>query len=112
MLCKKLLLPNVVTNRYTHRLMSLCRGENVVSLVALYEGMIILYCTLITRLYLTRMCIAEEQHFYFVMEVLRGGELYIQMAQHHNYTEQECIRVFTQLLRGVNAMHRAGIVHR
>ncbi len=71
--------------------MTVAGGAHIVSLIARYE---------------------DAHYFYFVMEVLRGGELFVLMADHHNYTESECRRVFQQLAMALDELQRANVVHR
>jgi len=56
----------------------------------------------------------EEGDFYFVLELLTGGELYQGIAAKAEgyYSEREAAALLKQILEGVKYMHDNGIAHR
>ncbi|KAF0989069.1 hypothetical protein HZS_5557 [Henneguya salminicola] len=54
----------------------------------------------------------EPEEFYVFMEYVPNGELYNMIEPGSPMNEIDCIRIFGQLLDGVEYMHNKGIVHR
>ncbi|XP_046726120.1 calcium/calmodulin-dependent protein kinase IGb isoform X2 [Silurus meridionalis] len=67
------------------------KHENVVALEDLYEG---------------------RTHYYLVMELVSGGELFDRILDRGVYSEKDASLVIRQVLDGVNYLHKNGIVHR
>ena len=54
----------------------------------------------------------EQNHFYLVMEVMDGGELFDRIVQKSYYNEKEARDVVKILLEAINYLHVRNIVHR
>ncbi|GAA6107024.1 calcium/calmodulin-dependent protein kinase IGb isoform X1 [Tachysurus ichikawai] len=67
------------------------KHENVVGLEDLYES---------------------RTHYYLVMQLVSGGELFDRILDRGVYSEKDASLVIRQVLDGVNYLHKNGIVHR
>ncbi|KAB5546498.1 hypothetical protein PHYPO_G00072780 [Pangasianodon hypophthalmus] len=67
------------------------KHENVVGLEDLYES---------------------RTHYYLVMQLVSGGELFDRILDRGVYSEKDASLVIKQVLEGVNYLHKNGIVHR
>ncbi|XP_053499826.1 calcium/calmodulin-dependent protein kinase IGb [Ictalurus furcatus] len=67
------------------------KHENVVGLEDLYES---------------------RTHYYLVMQLVSGGELFDRILDRGVYSEKDASLVIRQVLEGVNYLHKNGIVHR
>lgn len=56
--------------------------------------------------------IHTDDHTYFVMEFVDGGELFEYLITHGKMKEREARRFFTQIIAGVEYCHRRQIIHR
>ena len=54
----------------------------------------------------------DESHTFFVLELLRGGELLSRIRKRTRFTEAEARDVFRRLVSAVGYLHSKGIVHR
>ena len=54
----------------------------------------------------------DDNHYYIISELLKGGELYDRIVQLKCFTEKECANIVWQVLRGLNYMHKNNIAHR
>jgi len=52
--------------------------------------------------------------FYFVLELLDGGELLTQIEESHSntYSEQIARRLFAQIVKGLGHLHSLKVIHR
>eukprot|EP01097_Dermamoeba_algensis_P008874 TRINITY_DN6093_c0_g1_i1.p1 TRINITY_DN6093_c0_g1~~TRINITY_DN6093_c0_g1_i1.p1 ORF type:complete len:702 (+),score=199.13 TRINITY_DN6093_c0_g1_i1:52-2157(+) len=53
-----------------------------------------------------------KDHIYFVLEYVEGGSLYNVMKRFGNFSEPLLARYLTQVLRGLEYLHRQGVIHR
>ncbi|XP_043933069.1 calcium/calmodulin-dependent protein kinase type 1G [Protopterus annectens] len=67
------------------------KHENIVALEDIYES---------------------PTHFYLLMEVVSGGELFDRILERGVYTEKDASIVINQVLKAVKYLHENGIVHR
>ncbi|XP_076840311.1 calcium/calmodulin-dependent protein kinase IGb isoform X2 [Brachyhypopomus gauderio] len=51
-------------------------------------------------------------HYYLVMQLVSGGELFDRILDRGTYSEKDASLVIRQVLEGVSYLHRNGIVHR
>ena len=56
--------------------------------------------------------IDSKLYFYLVHEYVSGGNLKKVMHSCGGFTDDQVFKIVKQLLRGVNALHKAGICHR
>lgn len=54
----------------------------------------------------------SHTHYYLLMELVTGGELFDRILEHGRFTEQEASRVIRQVLEAVRHLHQNGVVHR
>uniref|UniRef100_H3CK38 Calcium/calmodulin-dependent protein kinase IGa n=1 Tax=Tetraodon nigroviridis TaxID=99883 RepID=H3CK38_TETNG len=54
----------------------------------------------------------EKTHYYLVMQLLSGGELFDRILDRGVYTEQDASKVIKQVLEAVSYLHKNSIVHR
>jgi serine/threonine protein kinase len=54
----------------------------------------------------------EPTHYYLVMEVMAGGELFDRIVQKSFYNEKEARDLVRILLESINYLHERNIVHR
>ncbi|XP_028654960.1 calcium/calmodulin-dependent protein kinase type 1D-like [Erpetoichthys calabaricus] len=54
----------------------------------------------------------SQSHFYLVMQLVSGGELFDRILDRGTYTEKDASVVIRQVLEAVNYLHQNGIVHR
>ncbi|GMI44563.1 hypothetical protein TrCOL_g2357 [Triparma columacea] len=54
----------------------------------------------------------EPEHYYLVMEIMDGGELFDRIVQKSFYNEKEARNLVKILLEAINYMHERNIVHR
>uniref|UniRef100_A0A3P9LXB4 Calcium/calmodulin-dependent protein kinase IGb n=2 Tax=Oryzias latipes TaxID=8090 RepID=A0A3P9LXB4_ORYLA len=67
------------------------KHENVVGLEDIYES---------------------RTHYYLIMQLVSGGELFDRILDRGMYTEKDASRVIQQVLQAVSYLHQNGIVHR
>jgi len=53
-----------------------------------------------------------DDHVCIVMECVTGGDLFDYLVKHVRLEESEALRLFRQLMEGVNHCHTSGVVHR
>jgi len=53
-----------------------------------------------------------DTHFYIIMEVISGGELFDKIVELTHYSEKEAARLTAQILRGIAHLHEKRIIHR
>ena len=56
--------------------------------------------------------IDNPKGFYIVMEYVSGGELFNYIVDHEKLAEEEASFFFTQLIYGINEIHKKKICHR
>ncbi|XP_059189197.1 calcium/calmodulin-dependent protein kinase IGb [Centropristis striata] len=54
----------------------------------------------------------SRSHYYLVMELVAGGELFDRILDRGVYSEKDASRVIQQVLQAVSYLHESGIVHR
>uniref|UniRef100_A0A8C9SZA3 Calcium/calmodulin-dependent protein kinase IGb n=1 Tax=Scleropages formosus TaxID=113540 RepID=A0A8C9SZA3_SCLFO len=54
----------------------------------------------------------SRTHYYLVMQLVSGGELFDRILDRGVYTEKDASLVIRQVLHGVSYLHKNGIVHR
>jgi len=54
----------------------------------------------------------SPKHVYLVMELVTGGELFQRIIQKKVFTEEDAVRIITDLCEGLKYLHNLGIVHR
>ncbi|XP_029910829.1 calcium/calmodulin-dependent protein kinase IGb isoform X1 [Myripristis murdjan] len=54
----------------------------------------------------------SRTHYYLVMQLVSGGELFDRILDRGMYSEKDASRVIQQVLQGVHYLHQNGIVHR
>ncbi|XP_034029271.1 calcium/calmodulin-dependent protein kinase IGb [Thalassophryne amazonica] len=54
----------------------------------------------------------SRTHYYLIMELVSGGELFDRILDRGMYSEQDASRVIQQVLHAVAYLHQNGIVHR
>uniref|UniRef100_A0A3Q3L244 Calcium/calmodulin-dependent protein kinase IGb n=1 Tax=Mastacembelus armatus TaxID=205130 RepID=A0A3Q3L244_9TELE len=54
----------------------------------------------------------SQTHYYLVMQLVSGGELFDRILDRGVYSEKDASRVIQQVLQAVNYLHQNGIVHR
>ncbi|KAL4645873.1 calcium/calmodulin-dependent protein kinase type 1D-like [Arapaima gigas] len=54
----------------------------------------------------------SRTHYYLVMQLVSGGELFDRILDRGVYTEKDASLVIRQVLQGVSYLHKNGIVHR
>eukprot|EP01130_Rhizamoeba_saxonica_P013767 TRINITY_DN5917_c0_g1_i2.p1 TRINITY_DN5917_c0_g1~~TRINITY_DN5917_c0_g1_i2.p1 ORF type:complete len:455 (-),score=116.50 TRINITY_DN5917_c0_g1_i2:133-1497(-) len=54
----------------------------------------------------------DKQHFYVIMELVTGGELFDELIERGYYTEMDAVPIIKQILEAVEYMHSIGVVHR
>jgi len=52
------------------------------------------------------------EKLYIVLELVPGGELFDQLVKNGSYSESDARSLITQVLEGVDYMHKNGVVHR
>jgi len=53
----------------------------------------------------------SDEKIFLVMEYVPGGELYDHIVQ-KKFSEEEALKIFAQLMKGVNYLHQRNVVHR
>ena len=53
-----------------------------------------------------------EKHFYVVLELLRGGELFKYICDDENFSEQTILELMRNLLQALEYLHAKKIMHR
>lgn len=64
------------------------------------------YCVHLEAIYET------TNHLYLVLEYCAGGELFDMICQQNHFTEQQAVKVVTQVTEALDYLHSFGIVHR
>jgi calcium/calmodulin-dependent protein kinase I len=72
-------------------IMRLLNHPNIIRLYEVYEG---------------------EHHIYFVMEYLKGGELFERVTKKGHYLEKDAALLFSKFLSGLAFMHENKVMHR
>ena len=54
----------------------------------------------------------DDEFFYLIMDLLRGGELFDEIVKRQKYTENDAAEVMLQLLSAINYIHKKGFIHR
>jgi serine/threonine protein kinase len=53
-----------------------------------------------------------ENHYYLVLEMVRGGDLMTHICNNKRLSEQEAQKYIRQIISAVEYLHSMGIVHR
>lgn len=56
--------------------------------------------------------IETPKHLFLVMEYVNGGELFDYIVQNTRIKDVEASRIYSQILAGIEYLHRLRIVHR
>jgi calcium/calmodulin-dependent protein kinase I len=72
-------------------ILSSCEHPNVVRLNEVYE---------------------TDEHYYIIMELIKGGELFDKIVELQSYSERDASRLIHQIISAVAHLHELGIVHR
>lgn len=56
--------------------------------------------------------IEDDENFYIVSEVVKGGELFNRLARLNSFTESQAADIVSQVMLGLNYMHLQSITHR
>lgn len=51
-------------------------------------------------------------HFYLIMDLLKGGELFDEIVKRTKYSEKDAALVLFQVFSAINYLHKKGFVHR
>jgi len=54
----------------------------------------------------------DEDHFFLVLELVEGLELFDKIVDRGNYSERDAANIVKQILEAVRYLHKEGIVHR
>jgi len=54
----------------------------------------------------------EEDYFYIILEIVRGGELFDKIVERGFFSEKDAADVVQQILQAVEYMHSNGVTHR
>ncbi|XP_061591160.1 calcium/calmodulin-dependent protein kinase IGb [Cololabis saira] len=54
----------------------------------------------------------SQTHYYLIMQLVSGGELFDRILDRGMYSEKDASRVIQQVLQAVNYLHQNGVVHR
>ena len=86
---------------FERNLKKVCRNEldilkllnhpNIIKLHSVYEG---------------------QNHVYFVLDLLSGGELFERIMEKGHYSERDTAALFVQIIRALSYLHSIGIMHR
>lgn len=50
--------------------------------------------------------IEDEENYYVVSEVVKGGELFKRLVKVNNFTESQAADIIYQVMRGLNYLHK------
>jgi calcium-dependent protein kinase len=56
--------------------------------------------------------VEDNENYYIVSELLKGGELFKRLTTVSQFTEQQAADIIYQVMRGLNYMHKQSITHR
>ena len=59
-----------------------------------------------------RQVMETENHYYLVLEMVRGGDLMTHICNNKRLSEQEAQKYTRQIISAVEYLHSMGIVHR
>lgn len=54
----------------------------------------------------------DSAHFYLIMEMIRGGELFDMVSKIKKYSEKDASKAFGQMVKAIQHLHQHNIVHR
>jgi len=54
----------------------------------------------------------DDNNFYIVSELLKGGELYERIIKLKTFSERDAATIVNQVLLAINYMHQKNIIHR
>ena len=54
----------------------------------------------------------DEQNYYIVSEILKGGELYERIVKMKQFSERQAAYIIYQILLALSYMHSRKIIHR
>ena len=54
----------------------------------------------------------DDDHYYIVSELLKGGELYERIVKMKHFNEKNAAYIINQILLALNYMHSKNIIHR
>jgi serine/threonine protein kinase len=72
-------------------ILSSCEHPNIVRLSEVYE---------------------TDEHYYIIMELIKGGELFDKIVQLQSYSERDASRLIHQIIGAISHLHDRSIVHR
>jgi 5'-AMP-activated protein kinase, catalytic alpha subunit len=61
---------------------------------------------------MTMQIIETETELYLIMEYCNNGELFDYIVQHQRLHEKAAIRIYQQLISGIEYIHKSGVCHR
>ena len=70
------------------------------------------YIVQICHYCVTRQVMETENHYYLVLEMVRGGDLMTHICNNKRLSEQEAQKYTRQIISAVEYLHSMGIVHR
>ena len=70
------------------------------------------YTVQISNNCVTRQVMETENHYYLVLEMVRGGDLMTHICNNKRLSEQEAQKYTRQIISAVEYLHSMGIVHR
>ena len=56
--------------------------------------------------------IEDNENYYIVSEVVKGGELFNRLTRLNSFTESQAADIISQVMLGLNYMHLQSITHR
>ena len=54
----------------------------------------------------------DEVHFYLIMDLLKGGELFDEIVKRSKFEEDDAAEIMLQVLSAMNYLHKKGFIHR
>jgi len=54
----------------------------------------------------------DEVHFYLIMDLLKGGELFDEIVKRSKFEEEDAAEIMLQVLSAMNYLHKKGFIHR
>jgi len=54
----------------------------------------------------------DDVHFYLIMDLLKGGELFDEIVKRQKFTEKDAAEIMIQVFSSINYIHKKGFVHR
>jgi serine/threonine protein kinase len=73
------------------KILNRCRNENIINYIDVMK---------------------TKSNFYIILEYCEGGNLAEYIARHGKLNESEAVKIFVQLIKGMNAMSKINVIHR